>query len=225
MTLMTRFQTIVRAELTSMVSRFENPEKILGQLILDMEEALADARRATIRAMADEHRLRSRCEHHEAEAATWRRHAEEAVARRDEAAAREALRRADGEDRRASRLREQHAKQEADTRRLREAIRDLAEKIDEARQRKNLLVARLRRASAQTEIHATMRGLSESSAFDMFERMDDRVCAAEAEAEAYLELEDDLDPSRAARRDAENAERDQRVEDRLRDLKKDAAKP
>src|SRR5205823_9379990 len=71
---------------------------------------------------------------------------------------------------------------------LKDQLRVLNNKIEEAKRKKNILIARAKRAEAQKTIQATMQGISDTSAFDTFDRMAEKVDAIEAEAEASSEL-------------------------------------
>ena len=75
---------------------------------------------------------------------------------------------------------------------LKDQLRTLNDKIEEAKRKKNILIARQKRAEAQKAIQDTMRGLSDNSAFDTFERMDQKVEQIEAESEASTELGGEL---------------------------------
>src|SRR5262249_1779380 len=75
---------------------------------------------------------------------------------------------------------------------LKDQLRVLNNKIEEAKRKKNILVARAKRAEAQKTIQQTMAGLSDTSAFDTFDRMAEKVDAIEAEAEAGAELSGEL---------------------------------
>jgi phage shock protein A len=79
-----------------------------------------------------------------------------------------------------------------ETDKLKNQLRDLNDKIEEAKRKKNILVARQKRAEAQKAIQDTMRGLSDTSAFDTFERMSQKVDQIEAESEASTELAGEL---------------------------------
>ena len=87
---------------------------------------------------------------------------------------------------------QQWVAQKAAVEKLKDALRLLANKIEEAKRKKNILIARQKRAEAQRAIQDTMRGLSDTSAFDTFERMAQRVDQIEAEAEASTELGGEL---------------------------------
>ena len=71
---------------------------------------------------------------------------------------------------------------------LKMALRQLQHKIEEAQRKKNLLVARSKRAQAQKKIQETVSGLSDNSAFEVFDRMTAKVERLEAENEATLEI-------------------------------------
>jgi hypothetical protein len=62
-----------------------------------------------------------------------------------------------------------------ETERLKDSLRQLNAKIEEARRKKNLLIAKQKRAEAQKRIHETMSGLSDRSAFEAFDRMAQRI--------------------------------------------------
>src|SRR4030095_10986247 len=64
--------------------------------------------------------------------------------------------------------------------------------IEEAKRKKNILIARKKRAEAQQQIANTMQGLGDTSAFDTFDRMAERIALMEAEAEAGAELAGEL---------------------------------
>ena len=92
----------------------------------------------------------------------------------------------------AQALHETWLRQKAETEQLKVSLRQLNDKIEEAKRKKNILIARKKRAEAQNQIASTMQGLGDTSAFDTFERMADRVTQLEAEAEATAELSEAL---------------------------------
>jgi phage shock protein A len=110
--------------------------------------------------------------------------------------------------------------QRAATRKLRDAVRELADKIELARHRRTLLVARLRRAEAHKRIHGTLQGVTDGSAVEAFERLDERVSQVEAEADAMAEIEAADDAPDALRREMADLERARRVEERMKEMRK-----
>jgi hypothetical protein len=109
-------------------------------------------------------------------------------AAREDDLAREALRRKAEQEQLAAGYQSQWEAQQTSTDNLKQALRALSEKIDEAARKKNLLVARQKRAEAQKHIHEVMTGLSDTSAFEAFDRMAARVDQVEAQAAATVEL-------------------------------------
>jgi phage shock protein A len=192
MSFFARLGTLLRANINDLISRAEDPEKILNQLILDMREQMTEAKKQVAQAIADEKRLHKQLENQETDAREWERKAMLAVrAGRDDLAV-EALNRKNQADALVDEYRKQWQMHKQATDKLRGALLQLQNKIDEAGRKKELLIARQRRAEAQKRIQETMRGFGDTSAFDAFERMSKKVDAMEAEAEAQAELNEEL---------------------------------
>jgi phage shock protein A len=187
-----RLGTLIKSNLNDMISRAEDPEKVLNQLILDMREQLINAKKQVAVAIADEKRLKKQLENEQNAAREWEKKAMMAVrANRDDLAV-EALNRQKQHQGLADEYRKQWEMQKQATDQLRVALRQLNDKIEEARRKKDLLIARKRRAEAQQKIHDTMSGLGDTSAFDTFDRMSQRVDQIEAEAEASADLSNEM---------------------------------
>jgi phage shock protein A len=122
----------------------------------------------------------------------WDRRAGLAVQRGEDELAREALRRKAEQQQLAVGYQSQWEAQLTSTESLKQALSALSEKIDEAARKKNLLIARQKRAEAQKHIHEVMTGLSDTSAFEAFDRMAARVDQMEAQAAATVELSQEL---------------------------------
>lgn len=192
MTLVSRAWTVLRSNLNSVISRAEDPEKMLNQIVVDMQQQLAGAKQEVAVAIADEKRLEQQYLAEAEQAREWERKATLAVEKGQDDLAREALRRQAEHARYAVEYRKQWEGQRESTEKLRTALHDLQRKIEEARRKKNLLVARQRRADAQAKIHQTMSGLSDTSAFETFDRMATKVEETEARAAAAVELGEEL---------------------------------
>jgi len=83
-------------------------------------------------------------------------------------------------------------RQSAETDKLKESLRQLNDKIEEAKRKKNLLLAKQKRAQAQKRIHETMAGLSDRSAFETFDRIADKIEETERRALASAEVSEAL---------------------------------
>jgi phage shock protein A len=194
MSIFTKLSTVIKSNINDLISRSENPEKMLNQIILDMRDQLAKAKREVAAAIADERKLRASLDAEVKEVRQWEHRAVLAVKEGRDDMAKQALVRQQEHKERASTLDETWRTQAAEMEKLKGSLRQLNEKIEEAKRKRNLLVAKQRRAQAQRRIHETMSGLSNTSAFDAFERMADKVDEQERESLAHQEVNEALGP-------------------------------
>ncbi len=185
-----RLATLIKSNLNDLISRSEDPEKMLNQVVIDMNNQLAEAKKQVAVSIADEKRLAKQAEQEAANAAEWQRRAMIAVKAGDDELAKEALQRKKEHDQLAASFRDQWQKQKQSVDQLKTALRLLNTKIEEAKRKKDVLIARKKRAEAQKAIQETMSGLNKTSAFDTFDRMAAKVDQIEAEAEAAGELQE-----------------------------------
>jgi phage shock protein A len=157
-----------------------------------MQSSLVEAKKQVAVAIADEKRLQKQLETEQEKAKEWERKAMLAVRANDDNLAREALARKQEHDTIGGQYQQQWMAQKAAVDKLKDALRLLNNKIEEAKRKKNILVARKKRAEAQKTIASTMSGLTDTSAFDTFDRMSAKIDQLEAEAEAGSELAGEL---------------------------------
>ncbi|HTE54512.1 MAG TPA: PspA/IM30 family protein [Kofleriaceae bacterium] len=188
MGIFSRLGTLIKSNLNDLISRAEDPEKMLNQVLLEMQQQLVEAKKAVAVAIADEKRLQKQYNAELDKAKEWERKAMLAVRAGDDGLARQALVRKQEHENISSQFQQQWIAQKAAVDKLKDALRLLANKIEEAKRKKNILIARKKRAEAQRQIANTMQGLGDTSAFDTFDRMAERITLLEAEAEAGAEL-------------------------------------
>jgi phage shock protein A len=198
MTIVERISTLVRANINDLLDRAEDPEIVIKQLLIDMRAQLLQAKTQVAAAIADEKRLHERFEENQTLATEWQRKAELAVEKGADDLAREALTRRNSFQQTADGFKQQYDEQTSQVAELKEALGQLEAKIAEAEAKKDLLLARSRRASAETEIRTTLSGLDRNGALASFEQMEERVDQQEARAEALTEMETDSAQSRFA---------------------------
>jgi phage shock protein A len=191
MGIFSRLATLIRSNLNDLISRSEDPEKMLNQVVLDMNNQLVEAKKQVAASIADEKRLAKQFEQEVANAAEWERRAMMALRAGNEELAKEALARKREHDELAVTFKDQWAKQKDAVEQLKKALRLLNDKIEEAKRKRNVLIARKKRAEAQRAIQETMHGLRDQSAFETFERMGQKIDQIEAEAEAHAELSEE----------------------------------
>ena len=183
-----RLAALIKSNLNDLISSAEDPEKMLNQVVIDMANHLIEAKKQVAVAIADEKRLAKQAESEAAKAAEWARRAMMAVRAGDDALAKEALQRKKEHTKLAEVFKEQWAKQKKQVDQLKLALRVLNNKIEEAKRKKQVLIARKTRAEAQKKIQETMSGLNNASAFETFDRMEEKIDQIEAEADAASEL-------------------------------------
>ena len=174
-----------------MIDKAEKPEKMLNQLLIDMNTQLIESKKAVALAIADEKKLERETQSQEAQAKEWERKAMLAVQAGQDDLAKEALLRKQEHANAFEDYQKQWQSQKTSVDSLKEALKELQNKIDEAQRKKNLLIARAKRAEAQQKIQSTISSVTGNrSAFDAFDRMSRKVDQMEAEAAAVKELED-----------------------------------
>jgi phage shock protein A len=191
MGIFSRLKTLISSNVNDMINKAEKPEKMLNQLIIDMNEQLIESKRAVAMAIADEKKLERETQNQEAQSQDWERKAMLAVQAGKDDLAKEALLRKQEYDNAAGEYRKQWEAQRSSVEKLKSSLRELQNKIEEAQRKKNLLVARAKRAEAQQKIQSTISSVAGNrTAFDAFDRMAQKVDQLEAEADAAKELED-----------------------------------
>jgi phage shock protein A len=191
MGIFSRLAQLIKSNLNDLISRSEDPEKMLNQVVLDMNNQLIEAKKQVATSIADEKRLAKQLEQETANAQEWERRAMMALRSGNEDLAKEALARKREHDELAATYLEQWTKQKTAVDQLKTALRLLNDKIEEAKRKRNVLVARKKRAEAQRAIQETMSGLRDQSAFETFDRMEQKIGQLEAEAEAQADLADE----------------------------------
>ncbi len=194
MSIFTKLSTVIKSNINDLISRAENPEKMLNQIILDMRDQLAKAKREVAAAIADERKLRSQLDDEVKQTRQWEHRAMLAVKEGRDELAKQALMRQGEHAERAAALDTTWQAQASETEKLKGSLRQLNDKIEEAKRKRNLLVAKQRRAQAQRRIHETMSGLSNTSAFDAFNRMAEKIEEQERQSLAAVEVTEALGP-------------------------------
>lgn len=188
MSIFRRLADIIKANINDLLSRAEDPEKMLNQMLIEMREQLAKAKRQVAVAIADEKKLRRQLDEQLAQVRLWEERAMAALQKGDEALAKRALARKKEHEKLAEEFRRQWEGQAQSVEQLKSALRNLQNKIEEAKRKKDLLIARQKRAEAQRAIQETLQGLSDTSAFEVFARMEAKIEEMEARAEAAAEV-------------------------------------
>lgn len=188
MGLFDRISRVVKANLNDMVSNAEDPEKMLEQSILEMQEDLVQLRQGVAQAIAAQKRTEQQYNQAQNEANKWQRNAQLALQKGDENLARQALERKKSFAETANTLKTNLDGQVGQIDTLKRSLIGLESKISEAKTKKDMLKARISAAKAQEQLQSTVGRIGTSSAMAAFERMEEKVLLQEARAQSAQEL-------------------------------------
>jgi phage shock protein A len=214
MALLDRVATLIRANLNDLVDKAEDPEKMIRQVILDMQNQLLQVKTQVAISIADQHVLEKKQAENEENERQWMKRAEIAVDKRDEPLARAALERAMSYKNLAASFRTQVEDQKAQVENLKSALHKLQQKLAEGQSKAEVLIAQHRRSRALGKAAEAKNAMGENSNSTAFDRMRNKVHYTEASATAAAELvTDDIGDKFAA------MEKEQEIDRLLKDLK------
>ncbi len=199
MALLERVATLVRANLNDLIDKAEDPEKLIKQVILDMQNQLLQVKTQVAISIADQHLLIKKKKEHQDGAEEWVRKAELAVGKQQDDLARAALERSMAAKSVASSFAEQVADQTAQVENLKTALRKLELKLAEAQNKSDVLIAQHRRARALERAADAQMNIGDGSKAAAFDRVKDKVRRAEAVGQAKSAIAtDDIEERLAA---------------------------
>jgi len=187
------FTFVMKSSITTLREKIEDPERMLHQLICDMEEELLTVREAVAAAIADEIQLSKQVDKAKKDMELWLDRAQGAIQRDDESGAKDALDQKLRCEERLATLETGYESQSVQVQKLQASYRELEDRIRQARHKRTLLVARLARAESTERINKAIDRADSNSAFAQFSRLEERVDRAEAMGEARDRL-DGKDP-------------------------------
>jgi phage shock protein A len=188
MALLERVSTLVRANLNDLIDKAEDPEKMIKQVILDMQNQLLQVKTQVAIAMADQHLLMKKQKENEQSAEEWVRKAELAVEKKQDDLARAALERSLSTRQISESFAQQVADQNVQVDNLKSALAKLERKLAEARAKSDVMIAQHRRAKTLTRAGEAQLKIGDGSKEAAYDRMRDRVNREEAISQATAEL-------------------------------------
>ncbi|HUA86034.1 MAG TPA: PspA/IM30 family protein [Bryobacteraceae bacterium] len=215
MALLERVSTLIRANLNDLIDKAEEPEKMIKQVILDMQNQLLQVKTQVAIAIADQHLLMKKQKENEDAAEQWVRKAELAVDKGHDDLARAALERSMTAKQMAASFAEQVTDQTAQVENLKTALRKLDLKLQEAQSKSDVLIAQHRRSRALSRASDAQLKIGDGSKEAAFDRMKDRVSHEEAVSQAKSEMVvDNVDDRLAA------LEKEEEIDKLLAEIKK-----
>ncbi len=205
MALLERVSTLIRANLNDMIDKAEDPEKMIKQVILDMQNQLLQVKTQVAIAIADQHLLDKKRKENEDATGEWRRKAEMAVDKKQDDLARAALERSISYDELAKSFAQQVGDQKLEVDNLKNALNKLEAKLAEAQNKSDLLIAQHRRARALDKASDARAAMGDGSKAAAYDRMKRKVAHDEAVAQAKTEMITDSIDDRFAAMEKEDA--------------------
>lgn len=191
MGILDRMSRLIRANVNDLIDRAEDPEKMLTELLREMNSSISEARTQVASMIAQEKVVEGDYQDAKRDATEWAQKAELAVTRGRDDLAREALRRKNDAEELAAVYEHQLQSQQEMVEKLKGQLRVLEAKYQEAESKKSILIARHRRAQSQKRINETFSSLPELSSANELDRMERQIRTEEAQASAVEELEQD----------------------------------
>ena len=214
MALLERVGTLIRANLNDLVDKAEDPEKMIKQVILDMQNQLLQVKTQVAISIADQHVLEKKQAENEENERQWMKRAEIALDKHDDTLARAAVERSMSYKTLAANFRQQVEDQTAQVENLKTALLKLQQKLAEAQSKADMLIAQHRRSRALGKATEAKNAMGENSSAAAFDRMKNKVQHSEATAQAVSELGTDNINDRFAA-----MEKEQEIDRLLQDLK------
>jgi phage shock protein A len=214
MALLERVSTLVRANINDLIDKAEDPEKMIKQVILDMQNQLLQVKTQVAIAIADQHLLEKKQKENEEKTTEWTRKAELAVGKKEDDLARAALHRVESYRELTGSFTQQVGDQKAQVENLKTALRQLEQKLTEAQAKADLLIAQHRRARAVGKAHDARVAIGDHSKGAAFDRLKHKVTHNEAVSLAKSEMgADDVEDRFTA------MEKSDRIEQLLAEMK------
>ena len=188
MALLERVSTLVRANLNDLIDKAEDPEKMIKQVILDMQNQLMQVKTQVAISIADQHLLEKKQKENKDKNAEWMRKAELAVDKKQDDLARAALERSVSYKQMSESFDQQIADQKLQVENLKSALHKLEQKLAEAEAKNDVLIAQHRRSRALNKASDAQMAMGNGSKAAAFDRMKRKVMHAEAVSQAKSEL-------------------------------------
>src|SRR3981189_2033032 len=199
MALLERVSTLVRANLNHLIDKAEEPEKMIKQVLLDMENQLLQVKTQVAIAIADQHLLEKKKVENDDKVQEWMPKADLAVDKKHDDLARAALLRVESYREMTANFAQQVEDQKAQVENLKSALRKLEQKLTEAQAKADLLIAQHRRARAVGKASDARIAMGDGSKAAAFDRMKRKVVHSEAVSQAKSEIAaDNMDDRLAA---------------------------
>lgn len=187
MGIFSRVSDVIKANINDLLDKAEDPEKMIKQMVLEMEESVNKATLSVAQSIANEKQLQRRLDNEKSNVDEWQAKAEQAIKANRDDLAKAALEKRVVAQKNVDDLMPVVQSAKITAEKLKTQLDQLKKKLDEARSRQNTLIARSNAAKAEKQLNQAMSGTG-SDAFSKFDKLENKVEQMEAEAEAFGEI-------------------------------------
>lgn len=183
-----RLGDLLKSNVNDLIDKAEDPEKMVKQIIIDMQQELNKSTQALGKAVSSERIAKKQYDDAARTASEWEERAKTALAAGDEELAKKALANKVKADKDAAAYKEMYDTISQQTETIRTQVEVLKAKLEEAKSRQAMLIARSQMADTQKNLAKSTGGFDSSSASEKFNRMEEKIMQKEAEAQAFAEI-------------------------------------
>ena len=188
MAIFERISDLVRANINDLIDKAENPEKMVKQIIIDMEDQLRKATQGLGTAMGSLNQVKKQLENAQEQSNVWQAKARTCLEQGNEDLAKQALENKVKQDKMVAQYQEMATSMEAQVNEIKSQVDVLKQKLEEARSKQAMLVARSQMADAKSQMAKTLGNMDSKSAFAKMDKMEQKIEAKEAQANAFSEV-------------------------------------
>ena len=188
MAIFSRVTDLLKANINDLIDRAEDPEKMVKQIIIDMEEQLQNAVQGLGSVMASEREMLKKLNEVKDESKLWEGRAKDALKSDNEELAKKAIDKKLTADTSVKQYQKMYDNISSQSETLREQVDLLKKKLVEARARQTMLVARDKVAEARKEVISAVGDLDSSGAFAKMDKMEKKIAEKEAQADAAFDI-------------------------------------
>lgn len=188
MAIFSRLVDLLNANLNDLLDKAEDPEKMLKQIIIDMEEEIQRATQGLGQVMATERQMLKQLEDAQAQSKMWENRAKTALTAGNEDLAKQAINEKIQADASAKQYQQMHDEVASQVTTVRGQVNVLKQKMEEMRSRQSMLIARAQVADARQGVTKAIGGIDSTSAFAKMDKMEQKIIAQEAQADAQSEM-------------------------------------
>ena len=188
MAIFERLSDLVRSNINDLIDKAENPEKMVKQIILDMEDQLRKSTQSLGTAMGSQNQVKKQLENAKQQSNNWAEKAKTCLAQGNEELAKQALENKVKQDQMVAQYQQMCDSMDAQVNEIRSQVDILKQKLEEARSKQAMLVARSQMADAKEKMAKTLGNMDSKSAFAKMEKMEQKIEAKESQADAFSQI-------------------------------------